>query len=533
MLYISAIKLDAAEGQGFEVMGAGIPGLPALPFGTNGRVAWGPTSNWADVTDLYVEKQVEGKPGSYLIENGEERFTFREETFKIRTPRGFRTETKTVRASRHGVIVNDFVDRLPPDFPVVALRRTQGFGRSLWSMSRLYRAGSVDEARSALEDFTVLVGNWALADAAGSIGYAGPVKLPVRRTHLGTFPVPGWNGAYEWQGFVPAGEIPGITNPPEHYLASANNQIVQPESTGYPINFEGDVPHRQQRILDRLAQGNAGGDAGAAMRSIQTDGTDGSWLAVKSALSASLESLRRDADARTAKAAEILLAWDGAVDPESAATTIYQSFISHALIELLSDEVPPATLDFLLFYFNADPLLFGILEDPSNPAWDDRRTAQVEAAADVQRRIFCKTVRDLEKAYGGRVEDWRWKKAAPFSISHSLGNALAPPLLNRSGLPPRGDASTVFMHKYDRSNPVRFPISYGPVLRVVVDFADPSRSTISIPGGQSGRPFSPHYDDILPLFMKGEGVPMDMDFKAVEKRSEVAVTFVPDGATEE
>jgi penicillin amidase len=528
LLYISAIRLEG----GYEVMGAGIPGLPALPFGTNGRVAWGPTSNWADVTDLYVELPAEEDPSRYRTENGDEPFTVRREVFRIRTPRGYRVEERTVRSTRHGVIVNDFIDRLPSDFPLVAIKRAQTFGRSLRSVGLLYRAGSVAEARVALEDLTVLVGHWALADSGGSIGYAGPVNLPMRKTHLGTVPVPGWTGEYEWRGFVPADELPGIENPEAHYLATANNQIVAPQSTGYPVNFEGDVAHRVNRILDRLSKGNAGGETVANLRSIQTDGTDASFLAVAPVIKPALEPLGLDKDARIAKAAGILTEWDGSVDPESPAPTIYQSFLSHLLIELVSDEVPPGTLDFLLFYFNADPLFFGILMDPQNPAWDDRGTPEAERPPDCIRRAFAKTVHALQKTYGGVVEEWRWKKAAAFDLSHSLGGVFPLSIFNRTGLPPRGTAGSVFMHKYDRSDPVRFPISYGPVLRIVVDFSDPPRSVISIPGGQSGRPFSPNYDDILPLFMRGDGIEMST-FKEMEARFSGRVDFFPDGVTSE
>jgi penicillin amidase len=152
----------------------------------------------------------------------------------------------------------------------------------------------------------------------------------------------------------------------------------------------------------------------------------------------------------------------------------------------------------------------------------------IEMAADVQRRVFRRTVRDLEKAYGDRVEDWSWKRAAPFTLSHSFGRGFAFDMMNRTGLPPRGTASSVFMHKYDRSNPIRFPISYGPVLRIVVDFSDLSHSIVSIPGGQSGRPSSPNYDDILPLYMRGDGVGMEMDFQAVEKLGARRIELMPD-----
>ena len=68
----------------------------------------------------------------------------------------------------------------------------------------------------------------------------------------------------------------------------------------------------------------------------------------------------------------MLRAWDGGVDPGSPAPTLYQSLLTVLMNSLLSDEVPQQTLEFLQFYFNADPLLFGILEDPANPAWENR-----------------------------------------------------------------------------------------------------------------------------------------------------------------
>ncbi len=72
--YIVAVQLDSATEGSYHIIGASFPGLPAVPFGTNGAVAWGPTSNWADVTDLYVEKPAPGRPGFYQTEDGDRPF---------------------------------------------------------------------------------------------------------------------------------------------------------------------------------------------------------------------------------------------------------------------------------------------------------------------------------------------------------------------------------------------------------------------------------------------------------------------------
>lgn len=524
MIYLASIRLQGLTS--YQVVGGSIPGLPAIPFGTNGRVAWGPTSNWADVTDLYVEMPSE-KDGFYKTENGDVPFTVRHEVFRIKRAVGFTEETRTFRMTRHGPLVNDFQDQLAGDFPLVALSKGETFGRTLTSIRQLYRAGTVQEARTALSGFTAMVGHWALADSSGGIAYTGPVNLPLRPSHLGTVPVPGWNGTYEWKTFVSPQDIPGMVNPPAGFLSTANNQVIQPESTGYPVDFEGDVGYRAARITGLLALGGGNPDIAAYMAAIQMDGLDASIEGARKTLTRALGPLTTDPDPFLAAAARDLIGWDGAVTPESALPTIYESFLSQILRRVMSDEVSRPTLDWLLFYFNADPLLFSILEDPSNPAWDDRLTPEVETADAVMQDAFRSTVRALSEAYGTEIADWSWSRAAPFTLRHPFGKMKLMEFLNRPGLPPQGSAHSVFMHKFGRADPIRFPIEYGPAMRLVVDLANLPHSLMSIPGGQSGRSESPHYADILPLYLKGEGVGLEMGARVVDTDTSLRVTIVP------
>ncbi len=529
--YIVAVKLDSKTEGSYQVFGASFPGLPAVPFGTNGNVAWGPTSNWADVTDLFVEKPSLEKPGYYQTESGDRKFDVRVETFRIRHGRLFTEEKRVIRSTRHGVLVNDFVDRLPRRFPLVALERAPTLGSaSFQSMRLLYRAATVSEARKALQGFTAMVGHWVLADSSGSIGYASPVNLPLRRNSLGTVPVPGWNGRYEWDGFVPASQLPGIENPPQGFIATANNQVVQPESTGYPINFEGDVPFRVERITSRLGLGRSGPDILGQMGLLQTDGMDESFPALRGLLEQGLGPVAESPDPRDvllAQAARMLLDWDGSTDPDSPAPTLYQSLLTSLMNLLLSGEMSPATFDFLKFYFNSDPLLFGMLMDPGNPVWKDRSDRHGEQPAEVVAHAFSLSVAALEKRYGNKVSGWTWRRAAPVTLANPLGGIPGFHWMNRAGIPPRGSANSIWIHKFDRKDPARFPVLYGPGLRLVVDFNNLPGSFISIPGGESGNPDSRHYADILPLFEKGEGVTLEMDPAGVAASAEERLMLQP------
>src|SRR5690606_16882437 len=50
--------------------------------------------------------------------------------------------------------------------------------------------------------------------------------IPIRRQNFGLVPAPGWDGAHEWPGFVPAHELPRLFNPASGRIVTANNKIV-------------------------------------------------------------------------------------------------------------------------------------------------------------------------------------------------------------------------------------------------------------------------------------------------------------------
>ena len=233
--YIVAVQLDSASEGSYHIIGASFPGLPAVPFGTNGAVARGPTSNWADVTDLYVEKPAPAgrdstrpRMATGLSVPGKKSFSFA--TGSISPRKNERFEARGTASL--STTLSTGCPAASPWWRLLARPRWEA--RPCAASGSLYRAATVKEARTALQGFTAMVGHWVLADAQGNIGYASPVNLPLRRNSLGTVPVPGWNGKYDWKEFVAAADLPGIENPPQGFIATANNQVVQPEPPAIP-----------------------------------------------------------------------------------------------------------------------------------------------------------------------------------------------------------------------------------------------------------------------------------------------------------
>lgn len=528
--YLAHLKCDNCEAGSYEVIGGAFVGLPAIAFGTNGHTAWGPTSNWADVTDVYVEKLVPDKPGHYYYQGQAVPFETREEVFKIRLKNGqFREERHQVRTTRHGVVINDFMDRLPPEFPIVVLRRDYEWGKPISALRNLYLSRNVTEARTALLDFTAMIGHWSLADDGGNLLYVGSVRLPKRTRHLGTIPVPGWTGTYEWESFYSPAELPWILNPPQHFLGTANNQVIQPESFAAPIALDGDVPQRIGRIWQVLGAGNDGRPIVEQMADLQRDNMDLGWLQVKPLYTQALAPLFKDNDPVVAKAAKALSAWDGHAGPNETGSSLFQTLNAFILENTLADEMRPESLSFILGFFNAEPFVFNIFADPENPAWDDRRTERRETAAEVIAASFRDAVKALVENYGEEVDDWKWTTVAPFVLKHNFGDQkVLAGYLNRGPLPTDGTGNGVNKHQFMRSEMWRFPIKYGPVLRVNADLNDLAASRMCLPGGQSGRPSSNHYDDLLPLWLKGQGASMKLGFADWEKNATGVLILEPE-----
>jgi penicillin amidase len=68
----------------------------------------------------------------------------------------------------------------------------------------------------------------------------------------------------------------------------------------------------------------------------------------------------------------------------------------------------------------------------------------------------------------------------------------------------------------------------GPSMRAVYDLSDPDATLISVAPGQSGHPASPHYDDLLRGWLRGELVPLATERSQVEELAEARLVLSPE-----
>jgi penicillin amidase len=69
-------------------------------------------------------------------------------------------------------------------------------------------------------------------------------------------------------------------------------------------------------------------------------------------------------------------------------------------------------------------------------------------------------------------------------------------------------------------------------LRMVLDVGAWDESRFSMPGGQSGNPFSPHYDDLLRLWRRGDGVPIVWSEDRIQEAAAATFRLLPEPPSE-
>lgn len=461
-------------GGGFDVYGVSLPGVPTVVLGQNRNIAWGATNVGGDVIDLYRET-VDGD--RYLFEGSWRDLDVRPETIRVK---GGEPIALTVRSTVHGPLVTERGQTL-------AMRWTGTEGKDLLrAFYEINRAGDWTDFTNALQSYTVAAQNFVYADTAGHIGIRSNGLYPIRNFDA-RFVAEGATGMNEWTGFVPFDEYPQAFDPDEGYVLSANQQ---PQHDGYPyyMGWSWDPGYRARRIAEIFeADDRVTADDLAAMQLDTLDVMAREFTPyVVRAVSGNC------ASAACTSALAATQAWDFRMDPELAAPAIWWRFANHLREQMFTDEWQAAGIDGLLWPF--PNVMEDLLKnDPDSPWWDDVRTAARETWDDIVRRAWGFAVDDLVAELGPSVSTWRWGDVHHRTFAHLT--ALGP--LSRGPFRSGGSTLTVNVAPGDLA-------SAGPSWRLLADLSDLTKSRGVYPGGQSGNPLNPHYDDLLALWLDGE-----------------------------
>src|SRR5690606_29279107 len=170
---------------GFEVVGATIPGAPAVILGHNMQIAWGFTNTAPDVQDLFIERLHPDNPALYQTPQGWSELSRRTEIIRIK---GEDDQQLEVHESRHGPIISGVLPAAGKAgldgathvmaFSWTALRPDD---MTLQAALRVNRAQDWNGFLDAVRDFHAPQQNMHYADRDGNLGFIAPGRIPVRR----------------------------------------------------------------------------------------------------------------------------------------------------------------------------------------------------------------------------------------------------------------------------------------------------------------------------------------------------------------
>ena len=500
----------------FDVAGFSFPGVPLVLIGHNQRVAWGISNMCGDSQDLFVETMND----RHQVKVGD---AWRDVTIvhdAVRLKSG-KTESFDVVETPHGPIVNEADDL--PGMPPIALRWTLSEPSRLFdALAGLDTARDWSSFRQALSLWSAPTLNFVYADVDGHIGYQGAGLLPIRAPGQdGLFPVPADAPDRDWKGFLPFDEMPSLYDPPAGFIVTANNKVVA-DSYTHLIGHDYADPYRARRITEVLKANSK--VTVEDVRRLQGDIYSTAAADLRPYLVAAIQ----PADDRERKALDLVRNWDLRFTRDSAGATIYYSWHSKLIPDIVVDEIGD---DLLKIYrgsaFNQTPMYLAMMKNPANPWFDDRRTPdKVETRDDIIRRAFRETLDDLTKRLGDDPTSWRWGRLHTTLFAHQpFGNSPLRSLFNGKPVSLPGEAFTVESLTPNRVNPFR--IGFGVSQRLIVDLGDLSRSLSVNSTGQNMQLFHRHRDDQTELWSRNEYHPMLYTRDAVEKAGKEKLTLKP------
>lgn len=510
--YLARLELSSGG-----VIGATIPGIPAVMAGRNAALGWGITSSYLDDQDVHIEELNPADPERYRTPDGWKPFVTRKTIIEVKDGPPV---TLTLRWTENGPVLPgthyDLASVTPPGHVAsVSWTALDPADTSLTAAIRLMRAQSVDEAIAAGEFFVAPSQNVILADKGGvAMAMFGRMpKRDARHQSQGRMPTPGWLPENRWQGWLPYDADPRFVNPEGGIVGNTNNKIVDRPFPNH-VSFDwGDtqriqrwtrlMQEREVHTRESFIAAQLDTVSPAARTLLPLIGKD-LWFTGAAAPEGTPEGLRQ-------RALEVLAEWDGEMNEHLPEPLIYAAWLQAVQERLIRDELGPLADEFT----HVEPLfierVFRNVEGAAK--WCDvMQSAPVETCTEIARMALDDALLRLSERYGPKVESWRWGDAHQATHDHTVLGDM--PVLNwfvNIRQSTSGGDFTLLRGLTKGTGPNPFLNVHGAGYRGVYDFADPDSSVFIISTGQSGHPLSRHYDDLSDLWRRGEYIPMSLD----------------------
>ncbi len=507
-------RLQLASG---GVIGATLPGVPAVLLGRSNRLGWALTSAYLDDQDIHIEEVNPENHEEYRTPDGWKRFETRRSIIKVKDARPI---TITLRWTDNGPVLPgthyDLAAITPPGH-VASLSWTalSPADTSMSAAVRLMKAASIDEAIEAGRLFVAPAQNLMLADTQGvalqTVG-AMPRRDPAHQSK-GRMPSPGWIAGNRWQGTFPYEENPRVVAPETGILGNTNNKTVD---RPFPlhVSFDWGDTQRIQRWLalmksrevhtrESFIEAQLDTVSPTARNLLPLVAAD-LWFTGEAAPEATPERLRQ-------RALALLAEWNGEMNEHLPEPLIYMAWMRALQDRLIRDELGPLADEF--DHLQPDFVERVYRNTGGAAVWCDIiQSAATESCTDIARMALDDALVRLTEDWGPNVESWRWGDAHQATHDHpTLGQVPVLRYFVNIRQSTSGGDQTLMRGVSRGTGPNPDENVAGAGYRGVYDFADPDSSVFITSTGQSGHPLSRFYDNLGELWRRGDYIPMSLD----------------------
>ncbi|MEX0676876.1 MAG: penicillin acylase family protein [Pirellulales bacterium] len=308
------------------VLGASLPGCPLFAVARTRDLAWGATYLKGDTSDHFIEDCRQPGGGGWQYRRGDHWIDFQARDERI-ARKGNSPEIMRVHYNELGTLESE----PQPGEPGYYLSNTwvgdrPGAGRSIGTWLDLVFAPDAATGMDIARECPLPTLCWVFADRQGHIGMQAGGWFPKRaKDHNGLLPIPAWDTRHHWRGIVSSSLLPRVYDPPEGFVATANENVNPP---GGPILVTQPVPdYRKRRIDERLKAMNP-----ATVEDMQALQYDVVSLQARDLLAVFLPCLPEG------PLKERLAAWDCSYAPESYEATLFSHLYRNVLLEVFGHE---------------------------------------------------------------------------------------------------------------------------------------------------------------------------------------------------
>jgi penicillin amidase len=462
-----------------DVYGATLLGTPSVVIGFNRNVAWSFTNNGADVVDYYRE-MVDDPSHPTATELDGEWATVEWQLEEYRDKTGEVIHGDTLYRSHRGPLL--FIAGEWLSLRWMAL----GPSTSYQALEDVADVDDVHQWLDAMTQFDSPSQNGLVADRAGNIAIRSLGRIPIRPPGRYPFIWDGTSRSSDWMGSHAVDRTPFSLNPAQGFLASANQQPIDPATDSTYWGRQWPTPWRAMQINETLRR-----DSSVTVDEMRRLQTDPSSARARFFIPYLLEAATQHPGVAAADSAAALLGgWDGRYTLDNETAALFETVVQQMRLALW-DELQDG--GGRLVYYPRESIVASLLREPRSTWWDVTATDEREYRDDILIASLAAGLRETGKRYGERAAGgWRWDRVRRFDIPHLLFM----PGLGAREVPNQGGPSTL--------SPMAMGGSHGASWRMVVDLGDTLRAWTTYPGGQSGNPASPYYRDRLKAWSGGD-----------------------------